>query len=273
MPEAVEPDVINLQIEGWVGEELRTIGVEYSLAWMGTRTGHDFDVELVASAYGYNDPAGILMASRGWAMHDRQTTLFGEVGEAGDGPVPGRTLFKEMDDRAGYYAGAELRYLDRAVLRVLHYDNRADPEVYDAGIDDFAWLTTFDSVGFRFETAGGWTLISQWMGGDTAAEPESGYEKWDYDSTFVLVSKSAGPHRFSLRRDWFDNVHGTTSWPPGDTESGDAWTAGYTFDHGDRWRFAIEALRIESDNSARVYIDQPPRATEDQLQLQVRYSL
>jgi hypothetical protein len=260
-------------INPWGGEELRTIGAEYSLAWLGTRMGHAFDAELVAGAYGYNDPAGILIASRGWALHDRQTTLFGEVGEAGNGPVPGRVLFKEIDDRIGYYAGAELRYLDRAVLRVLHYDNRSDPEIYDPGIDDYAWLTVFDSVGLRVEAADGWTLIGQWLGGETSAEPETGYETWDFDSTFVLISKSAGPHRFSLRRDWFDSAHVVTSWPPGETESGDAWTVGYTFDYGDHWRFAVEALRIESDYTARAYIGEPPRATEDQLQLQVRYSL
>jgi hypothetical protein len=260
-------------INTWVGEELRTIGAEYSLAWLGMRTGHAFDVELVAGAYGWNDPAGILLASRGWAMHDRQTTLFGEVGEAGNGPVPGRTLFKEIDGRTGWYAGGEFRWLDRAVLRVLHYDNRADPEVYDAGIDDYAWLTAFDSVGLRLESGNGWTLIAQWLGGDTSAEPPTGYEKWDYDASFVLVSKGAGPHRFSLRRDWFGSDHVETSWPPGGTESGDAWTAGYSYDLGDHWRFAVEAIRIDSNYTARAAIGEPPRATEDQLQLQVRYAL
>lgn len=260
-------------INTWVGEELRTIGAEYSLSWLGTRKGHAFDAEFVVGAYGYNDPAGILMASRGWAMHDRQTGLFGEVGESGNGPVPGRTLFKEIDDRVGYYAGVELRYLDRAVFRVLHYDNRAEPEAYDPGIDDYAWLTTFDSVGLRVESAGGWTLIAQWLEGETAAEPETGYEKWYYDSAFVLVSKASGPHRFSLRHDWFDNDHVETSWPPGGTESGDAWTAGYTFDYGEHWRFAIEALRIDGTTTDRAAIGEPPHATEDQLQVQVRYAL
>ena len=62
-------------INTWVGEELRTIGAEYSLEWLGTRSGHDFDAGFVAAIYGYNDPAGVLIASRGWALHDRQTTL------------------------------------------------------------------------------------------------------------------------------------------------------------------------------------------------------
>ena len=35
-------------INTWVGEELRTIGAEYSLEWLGTRSGHAFDAEFVA---------------------------------------------------------------------------------------------------------------------------------------------------------------------------------------------------------------------------------
>jgi len=260
-------------INTWVGEELRTIGAEYSLEWLGTRSGHAFDAEFVAGIYGWNDPAGVLIASRGWALHDRQTTLFGKVGEPGDVPVPGRVLFKEIDDRPGYYAGLHLRYLDRAELRYMHYDNRADPEAFDAGINDFAWLTCFDSIGLRVETANGWTFISQWLSGETSIEPESGYEEWKYSSTFALVSKAIGQHRFSLRADWFDTDHFQTSFPPGDTESGSAWTAGYSYERDEHWNFGIEALQIKSDVSMRAFIGEPSRATEKQLQLQVRYSL
>ena len=174
-----------------------------------------FDAEFVAGIYGWNDPAGVLMASRGWALHDRQTTLFGEVGEPGDVPVPGRVLFKEIDDRPGYYAGLKLRYLDRAELRFMHYDNRADPEAFDPGISDFAWLTYFDSVGLRVETGGGWTFISQWLGGKTAIEPESGYEEWEYSSTFALRQQGDRSAPLSLRADWFDTDHIRDELPAG----------------------------------------------------------
>ncbi|MGH8135930.1 MAG: hypothetical protein ACRER4_06240, partial [Steroidobacteraceae bacterium] len=213
-------------INTWVGEELRTIGAEYSLDWLGTRSGHDFDVGLVAAIYGYNDPAGVLVASRGWTLHDRQTTLFGKVGESGDGPVPGRVLFDEIDDRPGYYVGAHLRYLDRVELRYMHYDNRADPEAFDPAINDFAWLTVFDTIGVRVETSGGWTFMSQWLHGETSIEPEEEeYEEWKFSSTFALVSKAFGKHRISFRADWFDTDHYETSYPPGLEESGSALTA------------------------------------------------
>jgi hypothetical protein len=259
-------------INTWVGEELRTIGAEYSLEWLGTRLGHDFDVGLVAAIYGWNDPAGVLVASHGWTLHDRQTMLFDRVGEPGTGPVPGRVLFKEIDGRPGYYVGANLRYLDRVELRYLHYDNRADPERFDPGINDFAWLTYFDSVGFRVETANGWTVIAQWLNGETAIEPDSGYEAWKYSATFALVSKAIGRHRLSARADWFDTNHFETSFPPGDTESGSAWTAGYSYERDDHWSFAVEALQIKSDVSARVSLGEPTHATESQLQLQIRYT-
>ena len=267
------PYLINSSaINTWVGEELRTIGAEYSLEWLGTRSGHNFDAGLVAAIYGYNDPAGVLVASRGWTIHDRQTTLFGEVGEPGNGPVPGRVLFKEIDNRPGYYLGAHLRYLDRVELRYTRYDNRADPEAFDAGINDFAWLTTFDSVGLRVETAGGWTLIAQWLGGKTEIEPESGYEEWEFSSTFALLSKAVGRHRFSVRADWFDTANVETSWPPPFEESGNALTAGYTYERDDHWSCAIEALQIKSDVSQRVLLGETTRATERQLQLLVRYT-
>jgi hypothetical protein len=259
-------------INTWVGEELRTIGAEYSLEWLGTRSGSDFDVGVEAAVYGWNDPAGVLVASRGWTLHDRQTMLFDKVGQPGVGAVPGRVLFKEIDDRPGYWVGAHVRYLDRVELRYLHYDNRADPEQFDPGINDFAWLTRFDSVGARVETAGGWTFIAQWLGGDTAAEPESGYELWKFDSSFLLVSKAWGPHRFSARADWFETEHVMTSWPPPAEEDGSAITAGYSYDLDDHWHCALEFLQIRSDVSMRAFLGEPTDAVERQLQLQVRYS-
>ncbi len=260
-------------INTWLGEELRTIGAEYSLEWLGTRSGHDFDAGLVAAVYGYNDPAGVLVASRGWSLHDRQTTLFGKVGEPGQGAVPGRVLFKEIDDRPGYYVGAHLRYLDRVELRATHYDNRGDPEAFDPGINDFAWLTVFDSVGIRVETAANWTFISQWLDGETSIEPESGYETWEFGSTFVLVSKAIGRHRVSVRGDWFNTDHVVTSWPPPWDESGSAWTAGYQFEQGDHWSFGVEAMEVRSDVSRRAVLGGPSDAVERLLQVQVRYTL
>ena len=67
-------------INTWVGEELRTIGLEYNLAWLRQQEGHALNLGFDAAVFGWNDPAGVVVAQRGWALHDRQTTLFGRLG-------------------------------------------------------------------------------------------------------------------------------------------------------------------------------------------------
>ena len=58
------------------------------------------------------------------------------------------------------------------------------------------------------------------------------------------------------------------------SEDGDAWTLAYSFDPGDRWRFALEWLRVESDVPARVEsLAEPAFATESKLEFSARYSL
>ena len=85
---SLAPSAINT----WVGEELRTFGAEYDLDWLGRQRGHDWDLSLVGSVYGWNESAGQLMSERGWAIHDRQSTLFGKYGTA----EPGRSLDERL---------------------------------------------------------------------------------------------------------------------------------------------------------------------------------
>src|ERR1700730_16596842 len=87
-------------INTWLGEELRTIGVEGQLDWLGTRAGHGFDLALTGGVFGWNDPAGVVIARRGFALDDRQTTLFGRVGSSNSSPLQSVELFHEIDDRA-----------------------------------------------------------------------------------------------------------------------------------------------------------------------------
>jgi hypothetical protein len=255
----------------WIGEELRTIGLESQLEWLGTRLGHDFDMGLTAGVFGWNDPAGVLVAGHGFALHDRHTTLFGRVGEPGVMPVPGRELFHEIDGRAGIYYGAEGRYLDRLTLRALHYDNRADPTRYDAALGDFAWQTQFDSAGVRMETQQGWTTVVQWLAGQTAIEPNGRTLVWKFKTRFALLSRKMGQHTVSVRFDDFD-VDSRTRTQSGE-QDGQAWTAAYLFEPNERWRFALEGLQVKSEALNRaLFRSEAPLATESKLELAVRYT-
>ena len=59
-------------IDSWVGAELRVIGAEGTLEWDGA----DSTVTLIGGLFGDNDPAGVMMADRGWNFDDRVTGLF-----------------------------------------------------------------------------------------------------------------------------------------------------------------------------------------------------
>src|SRR5262249_19563418 len=151
-------------------------------------------------------------------------------------------------------------------LRALHYDNNADPAAFDSAIRDFAWETRFNSLGLRAELAGGWTVILQWLDGQTYIRPDRVDNRWPFRARFALLARESGPHRLSVRYDSFavDRNSGGES----GSQQGHAWTAAYVFEPGVRWRFTLEWLRVSSDTANRALVLGVPRAaTETQVQL------
>jgi hypothetical protein len=268
-PYTITPSAIG----SWIGEEIRTVGLEGQIDWLGTRMGHDFELQLTTALFGWNDPAGTQLAAHGFAMHDRQTTLFGRVGAPQPDPQEAKKeLFHEIDGRPGYYVGAQVRYLDRAVLNLLHYDNRADPAAEAPEIRDFAWLTEFDAAALRVETGNGWTVLIQALDGYTAINPFR-LLTWEFDSQSALLAKRIGHHMLAARYDAFEVVKEGDPLEPG-SEDGHAWTVAYTFDRGEHWRFALEWLRVTSDVPERAAsLAEPALATESKVELSARYLL
>ena len=267
----LSPSAINT----WIGEEVRTIGMEAKLTNAGAATQRPFDIGVVAAVYAWNDPMGVLLFQRGWAIHDYEIPVFGEIPRpfprgANDHAVG---FAQEIDNRPGYYAGIETRWYGRHVVRALHYDNRADPAQSNA--TNGAWLSRFDSLGARIELPSNVTLIAQWMGGDTAVGPSSdgrGMLIADFWSWFGLASYSHNGHRFTVRYDRMD-VHSTRGMRFFDSEqNAHAWTAAYFYEHHDRWQIGIEGLRIDGSLQQRELKGLPAAAVEKQLQLAVRYS-
>jgi hypothetical protein len=266
-PYTITPSAIN----SWIGEEIRAVGLEGQVDWLGTRLGHDFDLELTASLFGWNDPAGTMLASHGFAFHDRQTLLFGRVGSMQTQPTRAKKrVFSEIDGRPGFYVGAQARYRDRATLDVLHYDNRADPRGFDAAVRDFSWHTTFDAAALRVETGNGWTFLAQAIDGETIVAPGA-WRDWQFDSQSLLAAKRFGAHMVTARYDEFavDYDINPALWG----EDGHAWTLAYSFDRGGPWRFALEWLRVTSDVRARIRRGESPLATESKIEFSARYAI
>ena len=258
-------------INSWLAVEVRTIGLEGQLEWLGTRNGHAFDLGLTGGVFGWNDRAGVVIANNGFVITDRQTALFGRVGQPGVPALNGAEPFMEIDHRAGAYAGLEARYLDRAVLRVLRYDNRADPTAVDTAAHVIAWETRLTAAGLRLEADHGWSAIVQWLAGVTTIAPQSMTLNWPFQAQFALLSKRFGRGTLSARYDRFavqTNAPGLYG-----VQDGHAWTAAYLFDADAHWRFALECIRVVSSSVNRAEQGGPPLATETQWQLAVRYAL
>lgn len=268
---SLSPSAINT----WIGEEVRAVGLEIAATSVGAPLQRPFDMSVVAGIYGWNDPMGILLFQRGWAIHDRESALF----ESLPRPFPRGTtdnrieFFHEIDDRPGYYVGLETKWRGRHVLRLLHYDNRADP-AQSSGIHA-AWLSRFDALGARLELPSGLTLIAQGMRGDTAVgrSPDGAgmliAEFWSY---FALGSATSGAHRLTLR---YDRMHvqstrGTQFFDS--RQNAHAWTLAYFFDWSAHWRTALEGVRIDGSLGQRARAGLAPQAIERQVQLAIRYS-
>jgi hypothetical protein len=257
-----------------VGEELRTIGIAFGIEHLGIADGGRVDVGVQAAVFGWNDPAGVEMALRGFALHDRQTPLFGRIGTYAFGGREQRVIFSEIDDRPGYHLGGYLKTDGGLEVRALHYDNRGDPNAPKPSIEDYAWKTNFDSAGLRYDDPRGNTLISQWLGGDTRATPYAS-NRWHFNTWFVLLARQlSGRHRIALRYDDFAvNQTHDFSPPPWSHEQGDAWTLGWTWAVRDHLEIAAEWLRIDSVHSTRVALGEAPRAVEHGAQLSVKLFL
>jgi hypothetical protein len=257
----------------WVGEELRTIGIGYELARQGIVAGGRFDYGAQVALFGWNDPAGVIVAFRGFALHDYQTPLFGRIGTFASGGREQRVIFHEIDERPGFHAGAWVRNDLGFELRALRYDNRGDPAVEEPSIDDYAWDTRFNSLGLRYDGPRGAALIAQWLDGITRATSNPRFT-WYFDAWFVLVSQSFGAHRLSARYDDF-STHQTTRHSPAPwrREGGEAVTVGWTWRLNSHLEMAAEWLRVDSSNSIRTRLGELPDAVEKIMQLALRLTL
>ncbi len=268
--------ISNSAIDTWIGEEIRTVGLEGEARWRGQALGRADELAFVLGVYGWNDPAGVLVADRGFALHDRQTAAFGHLATPGtteDGAQPPLELFHEIDGRPGYYAGISWRHRDKLELRALRYDNRGDPTALD---QVFAWDTRFNVVGLRFEPDAHWTLIAQLLDGVTVVGGPGSFlptYDWDLRAGFVLASYAWGTNRISARQDRFKTRQQHGDGIPDYDDDGHATTIAYLRDFGEHWQFAAEWLRIHSSFAAREEIGLPTTVNETQTQLVLRYRL
>ncbi len=265
----ITPSAIN----SWFGDELRTVGAEATVEW-ATKAG---TLTLMGSGFGVNDPAGVLMADRGWAMDDRPTGLFDHPREPdatlilhGDTPPDRTPIFKEFDHHIGWYAGASWDDTKQWHVELIRYDNDADPSAHED--DYFAWHTRFWDAGLS-DHFGRFTIIAQALTGDTTITPSPGFSSTtDFSSAFALLGWESGEWRLAARGDIFrTRTHNTFGASPLTGEDGYALTASASWLPKDWLRLSGEVLSITSKRGERVIESLSPQQTETQFQLSARF--
>ena len=58
-------------VNSWIQEEIRLTGAQLKTTWLGRHRGSQNDISLTGALFYYNDPAGAILAWRGWAGHPR----------------------------------------------------------------------------------------------------------------------------------------------------------------------------------------------------------
>lgn len=250
----------------WIGEEFRAIGAEVEARWLGASHGYRGDLALVGGVYGWDEGAGVVIAIRGWALTDRPSVAFGELGQRRVG------LYYQFDHEPGWYGGISWRHHDRFEARALHYDNRADPAA--TNLKHFSgWNTRFDTLGFRWEPVDAVTLVAQYLDGRTAVGPNGDPDQFlmNLSTWYGLVSLEAGRNRLSARYDRFSTHQLTGYYGPPSDDAGHGLTVAFMRSLTEHWELAAEWLRVESRFPPRAWLGLPPAATDTQLQLAVRY--
>ena len=264
-------------INTWIGQEMRTIGVEvgvtHQLNWA--------QIGISGAVFGANDPAGVLLAWRGWTVSDREAGIFERLPLAplrvisAAGPVPQQApwfeLRHEIDQRPGAYLGLEVSAVDFGALSLLLYDNRAQDTAFDGF--QYAWHTRFAAVGTQFFATDDIQVIAQGMVGDTTmgtSSPGMPLVDTGFASAFVLASQRWGRHRVSARAEYFETTDRDRTAIDNNAEHGTALTAAYIFRPAQPHLLTFELLQVISFRPERTHLNLPIKARETQAQMSYR---
>ena len=226
-------------ISSWIGEEIRTIGLEAQVDWLGTRLGHSFDFQLTG--------ARVRLERPGW-HHARQCTASrcttgrprcsGESaplqtrprnGEEGTVPRDRRPP-RFLRGRAGALPGS--RDAQRPALRQSRRSRGGGCRDARLRLEDA--LRCRGSAHRNRRTTGPYWCRP--CSGDTEINPLH-VAHLGIRLTIRAASQNAGArHMLAARYDCVRNRIRPVIRPRPAAKTGNAWAIAYSFDHGEHWR-------------------------------------
>jgi hypothetical protein len=271
--DSITPSAIN----SWIGEEVRPVAVEGTLA---ANLG-EHKLRATAALLAANDTSGTLLTFRGWALHDRTTLAFNRqplpplpaevAGYQAPFTHPLLDVHNGFAHRPGYYAKLVWQPPVPVRIELFRYDNRANPEDVNADLE-WGWRTWFNHVGLVATLGGGAELKAQALQGRTLMGfPEAGRRWVDnrFRSAFVLLTRPFGTVRLTGRLDAFDTRNRGSD--VGDEYDDRGWSAMLAAKR--EWaHFAglVELLHVTSKREDREQAGLRPRQNQTQLQGELR---
>jgi hypothetical protein len=269
-PWTLTPSAIN----SWIGEEFRTIGAEGRVEWRGTANAF----EGYGALFGFNDPAGELLAARGWSLSDLTSGVGSRVREPdvyaidNGAAVPLRfNPFLENDDRVGWYVGGRWQANGLGAVSILRYDNEADASSHSGGSSPvFSWRTDFWSVCAEADI-GDVVVLGQAMTGSTDLAPSPFFStSTDFRAAYVLAGWNRGSWRPAIRFDTFSTEQLPRDIDARVREHGHAVTVALNWRPREWVRVTGEALHVASTRNQRLEEGIASGQTDDLLQLSLR---
>jgi len=264
----------------WIGEELRTLGIEATWSRPGRFIGSAHDWQVSAALFTGNDTAGALLAWRGWTVGDRLTGLRERIALpalptfAPGGGIPAQVAwthpFREIDGRPGAYVLLGHAHASGWRSRLWLYDNFGDPSILKSG--QYSWRTRFVHGWVERRWSNGWALAFEAMTGSTQMGPRARLAvDNDYTTTSLHLSRSALGLTWGLRAERFDvrDRDGTADDPNDERGRGLTLHASRALAQSG-WALIAEANQVVSERSARRLLGLPEHRDETALSLALR---
>jgi hypothetical protein len=271
--DSITPSAIN----SWIGEEVRPVAVEGTLAaGLG-----EHKLRVTAAIMAANDTSGTLLTFRGWALHDRLTLvgrrqplppLDDEVaGYQAPFTHPLLDIHHGFARRPGYYAKLAWQPPIPVRVELFRYDNRADPR--DVNVDlEWGWRTEFDHLGAVAELGPATELKLQAMDGRTRMGFADGGRRWvdnRFRSAFVMLVQRIGRFGIAARAEAFGTRNRGSD--IGDEYDDRGWSALLAAKR--EWgpvTGLVELLHLSSKREDREGVGLKPRQRQTQLQTSAR---
>jgi len=261
-------------INTWIGEEVRPLALEWNLTrdWQGL-----FPLTWTGAVFSNNDPAGSILAWRGWSLHDHQwrtgSTLPISAIPAKLAPRSNRVQpFKEIDGRPGFYTGLSMSSPSSWKIRYLFSHSLAPEDVLDAE-NEYTWTTFYHHLALEWQPSffHDLKLISQLMRGVTWMGPvHAPGVNARFSALYLMASLDLKEHgRASLRFDRFrveDRDRGS------DFNDSDGWalTLAYLRPWKKHHLFGVEGVVVDSHRPGNLSLPEDP--DDDLFSLFYRFS-